>query len=110
MDVAAQFDSKFGRTGERNYTYMDPDELDHGLEMQIGNDGILRLNLRAQGDKVRFGGGRDMVLSGMRRLESDGVKVNGIAGRWFEVSDSDNYFEYFENRSNGMSRQESSRS
>ncbi|WP_141243617.1 hypothetical protein [Pseudomonas indica] len=60
----------------------------------MDKNGVLGFNIRAQGDVSVNGSGRDMFISAMQRIESDGVAVKEIRGYWIKNSDSVNYAQY----------------
>ena len=70
--------------------------------MSVDRDGILGFEIRAPqgGSMMSNASGTDMFVSGMQRLEAEGVKVNAIRGTWIENSDSVNAAQYLSNLKN----------
>ncbi|MNW22182.1 hypothetical protein D3C71_2235250 [compost metagenome] len=60
--------------------YLDAENGTHGLNAYINRDGILSLEIRAQGDASILGSGTDMFSSLMKRIHSNNISINGING------------------------------
>lgn len=102
VNVADEFTEFSTGSSARSYQYMNPD-AGHGLAVFVDGDGVAGFDLAALGDRARYGGGRDMMLSAMQRMEADGVNVTQIRGMWLREGRSDNFAEFTTNVST-MSR------
>ncbi len=94
VDLAGRFSMRRTKGGEIELNYGNPEI--HGIEVAVTKDGVLGLNIRAQGNAETMGSGRDMFIGAMERLRREGVQVNKIRGFWFLNSDSVNTAKFLE--------------
>jgi hypothetical protein len=104
VDVASKFKFKSRDNGAYSLSYGRSDT--HGLDAYVDKNGILGFEIKAGGDATRLGSGKDMFYSMMRRLQSEGVEVNGINGQWQAGGRSTNYDGYHAARLTGASAEE----
>jgi hypothetical protein len=106
LDLTDRFLGRQLGDGSMVYRYGNP--RSHGLEVRASRDGVLRFEIRARGDRAAMGGGRDMFVSAMQRLETDGVVPQTIMDHW-SMGDNDNYNEYVRNLAASMTSQQAAR-
>jgi len=94
LDLTERFDVEAGKDyfgQKRTYKYGDP--RTHGISATLNGRGHLSFFVSAGGDKETQGGGRDMFVSLMQRIERDGLEVKVIEGNWAKGTNFDEYFE-----------------
>ena len=100
VDVTDNFTSSIGPDGRQQYNHGDSSK--HGLIAKLSDAGVLEFTVRARGGdeaKAKLGGGRDMFVSLMNRVQQDGLIVHSVMGRWVGGfgDDTVNYNEFVEN-------------
>lgn len=105
VDVTDEFTVTRLKGGGVDLDYRDPD-LGHGLGISVDRNGTLGFDIRANpSSAATLGSGRDMFISGMRRLDREGVAVNQIRGYWMDGTGSVNADQYRANIAAGMTPQ-----
>jgi hypothetical protein len=105
LDVSDKFNIK-RYDGMTDIDYLDAENGTHGLNAYINRDGILSLEIRAQGDASILGSGTDMFSSLMKRINNNNISINGINGVWELGTDSVNAAEFVQNINTGMTREQ----
>jgi hypothetical protein len=100
VDVTSDFTVKSLGGGITRFQYGDPDGV-QGLVLDLDSDGVLGANIRAKlpSDRMDWDpSGTDMFLSGMNKIQQEGLTVNQIRGYWLGRSDAlTNYNEFMSN-------------
>lgn len=81
IDLTDSYVHKIDAESSHVFEYGDP--LSHGLRGSLNVDGELSFHVTAnEGKRTTRGGGRDMFISLMRRIEHEGLEVKSIVGEW----------------------------
>lgn len=104
LNLEEQFTLKrWGQDIEVNY---EPQENVHFLNAMIDKTGSLSFYVRAKGDRLTHGSGRDMFIGLMNKLKKEGIEIKQIKTHWETKSESVNAQEFLKNLNQGMSQQE----
>jgi len=81
LDLKAAF--SLSRDGSGNHVFEYGRATKHGLKATLDANGELSFHVNVQKDlRATRGGGRDMFVSLMQRIDGEGLQVNSIAGEW----------------------------
>jgi hypothetical protein len=113
LDVTTQYAVNWGSSRDArsggSIEYIYGNTQTHGCRMTVQNH-VLRFDIRARGDRATMGGGRDMFLSGWKRIRQDGISIRRIKGNWLRGQDSTNFNSYINDRNvRGLSPEDAAR-